>query len=85
MLTLNLDKERHVRFNVPASEKFKEVTGKDLNKYKEGETYDIDDIVTLTWCCLVWEDSSLTREQVKDLCEYKDLRQVIRYCLENPT
>lgn len=85
MLTINLDKERHVKFNVTAMNRFKEVTGKDLLKLGENGRLDLSDIVALVWACLVWEDPDLTREQVNDLCEYKDIRQVIRYCLENPT
>jgi hypothetical protein len=83
MITLSLDKERHAKCNAAAEKLFKEKTGKALLRGKD--EYSWDDINVLIWSCLVWEDASLTVEQVADMVEFIQMRQFVTQLMGNPT
>lgn len=66
---LNLDRSRKLKFGFKATrlinEKFKE---RDLKKLVE---FALDEFIFLAWAGLMWEDESLTEDQVEQLLDEK--------------
>ena len=73
IVTVMLDKERHLKYNFNAMAAFTEATGKNLFKSEtiRAILQDLNpyDFRALTWACLVHEDKTLTLDQVGDLLD----------------
>jgi len=76
METIKLDKERHLKVTLGGMKRFQEVTGKSLLRGfsldKMGET----EIVAFVWACLVWEDRTLSLEDVGFMVEFDQLDEI---------
>jgi len=79
-VTIKLDKERHLKFTLGSMIRFKKSTGKDLRDPEVIKTIrespDIEDLVALYWSCLYWEDKTLTVEQVSDLIDLSNIKEL---------
>jgi hypothetical protein len=85
---INLDKERHLRITLNAMIEFEKRTGKDMTNLKVSEMT-ISDIRLLLWQCLLWEDPTLTEEQVGSMIGLDNMRDVMnalnQLIVVNPT
>lgn len=84
LVTVTLDKERHLRLTLKGMMEFEKITGKNLLK---GFTFDdltISDSATLMWACLIHEDKDLTLDDVLcmvDLSNYVAVMEAIIGCI----
>lgn len=67
VVTINLDKERHLCLTLNAMVQFGEVTG--VNLFQKSSMQDISpkDLRALLWACLIREDKQLSLEQVGEM------------------
>ncbi|MCK9569853.1 hypothetical protein M0R72_12995 [Candidatus Pacearchaeota archaeon] len=76
-VTINLDKERHLKFTLGSVKRFKQATGKDLLECTDPEKLSQDDQIAFVWACLAWgKEKDLTLDEVWDILDYKNLREV---------
>ena len=74
MVKIKLDKERSLRYDLNAMEKFEDVTGKSLADPKTlQENIRIKDMKALLWVGLLFEDPSLTLEQLGSMVDTDNL------------
>jgi len=82
VVTIILDKERHLKLTLGAMLAFEEVTGKDLRDKEAIESLltktTLKEVRALLWACLRHEDQTLTLERVGDIVEHIDLNKVMR-------
>jgi len=77
-VTINLDKERHLRLTLNGMVKFRQTTGKDLLKGFDMDEMSSDDILALLWACLIWEDENLSLDDVGNMIDMRNLPGVIK-------
>ena len=75
-ISINLDKERHLRFNMNAMVKFEEVSGKSLLSGLNTANLSVTDLRALLWACLIHEDKKLTLDQVGEMISLDNLQEV---------
>jgi len=79
MVTIMLDKERHLLLDINAMVKFEEITGKRL--FVEGELKAKDltaaDFRALIWVMLIHEDKDFTLEQAGSLITIDNMPQLV--------
>lgn len=63
--TIVLDKERHLRMTRYGMERYNEATVKDFANFEKDEKTDKNLFYAAIWSYLVWEDESITIDQVK--------------------
>jgi len=78
MVTIRLDKERHLLRTMRGMKLFREKTGKSMLKGFDPETLTEDDITAMLWSMLIHEDKGLKIEQVEEMVEGVDAQEVIR-------
>jgi len=61
-VTIQLDKERHIKMTLGGMYAFKQKTGKSLLKGFNVADLDEGNLIALVWSCLIWEDPTLTLE-----------------------
>ena len=84
LVTVQLDKERHLRLTVRGMLAYQAVTGKSLIKGFDPENLDLKEITALLWACLIHEDKELTYEDFIDMIELGDIPKfssVISRCI----
>ena len=74
MVTINLDKERHLYFNLNSLELIEDLTGKTIDKIGEGMSMKM--LKAIVFAGLVHEDKALTLEAVGDMIGFEDIEQV---------
>lgn len=74
MVTINLDKERHLYFNLNSLEMIEDLTGKTVDKI--GESMNMKMLKAIVFAGLVHEDKDLTLEAVGDMIGFEDLEPV---------
>jgi hypothetical protein len=74
-VTIMLDKERHLRMTLGGMRKFQEITGRSLLK-GEFQPDSEPDLITFIWCCLIWEDRTITVEDVGFLLDFNRLQEL---------
>lgn len=74
MVTINLDKERHLYFTLNSLELIEDLTGKSIDKI--GEDMNMKMLKALVFAGLVHEDKKLTLEAVGDMIGFEDLEAV---------
>ena len=64
LVTIKLDKERHLRLTLKGMIEFGKLTGKNLLKGFKMEDLSLEDTAAMTWACLLHEDDELTYDNV---------------------
>ena len=84
LVTVTLDKERHLRLTLKGMMEFEKITGKNLLKGFIFDDLTVEDSATLIWACLIHEDRDLTLDDVLcmvDLSNYVAVMEAIINCV----
>lgn len=81
-ITINLDKERHLRFDLNAFALLEEKYGSVDEALKKVEQGSIIALRYMLWAGLVHEDPSLTVEEVGSMFDVKNLNEVSKQLFE---
>lgn len=74
---INLDKERHLKYNLNALITAEKITGKKLAELGgEKGSFDLEFLRAMLYAGLIWEDKELTLEDVGDLIDMENLEYV---------
>ena len=65
-VSLKLDKIYQLRFDMSASIRYQQLTGKSIYEINESQ---LDDVIDVLWAILIKDDNSLTRQAVIDLID----------------
>ena len=77
IVAIELDKVRHLKFNLNALITAESITGKKLSELSsEGGSFDLSFLRALLYAGLKWEDKELTLEDVGDLIDMDNLEFV---------
>lgn len=77
VVVVNLDKERHLKFNLNALILAEEITGKKLAELGEKkENFDLAFLRAMLYAGLKHEDKELTLEEVGDLIDMDNMEEV---------
>lgn len=74
IVTIELDKERHLYFNLNSLEIIESLTGKSITDI--GENMDFKTLKILVYAGLRWEDKKLTVDAVGDMIGFEDIQPV---------
>lgn len=74
LVSINLDKERHLYFNLNSLEIIEDLTGKSLDKI--GDEMNMKTLKAIVFAGLKHEDKSLTLEKVGDMIGFEDIQKV---------
>ena len=77
MISIVLDRERHLLRTFRGMKLFEEKTNKSMLKGFDVEDCKIDDFIALLWSLLIHEDKALTFEQVEEMIEKIDAGEII--------
>lgn len=75
IVKINLDKERHLRMTLGGMRKFQEITGRSLLK-GEFQPDNESDLIAFIWSCLIWEDRTITVEDIGYLLDFARLAEL---------
>ena len=64
LVTIKLDKERHLRLTLKGMLEFQKLTGKNLLKGFNFQKMTLEEVAGLLWACLIFEDKDLTFDNV---------------------
>lgn len=77
IVTITLDKERHLKFNLNALILAEQCTGKKLSELGERkDSFDLSFLRAMLYAGLKWEDKELTLEDVGDMIDMENLEEV---------
>lgn len=81
IVVVNLDKERHLRFNLNALVLLEKETGRSMSDLvpdeKTGKNgFDMEMLRALLYAGLKWEDKELTIELVGDMIDFDNMNEV---------
>ena len=76
---ITLDRDRQLRYTWGAMNEFKEKTGLVFGEFGENDEHlsDFQVMATLLWAGLVWEDETLTVEQVANMVDVSRTAEVL--------
>lgn len=74
LVSIKLDKERHLYFNLNSLEIIEDLTGKSLDKI--GDEMNMKTLKAIVFAGLKHEDKSITLEEVGDIIGFEDVRKV---------
>lgn len=77
LVTIQLDKERHLRFNLKAMIAFQHQTGKNILKGLSFKDLDLEEFAAFLWACLIHEDKELSYDDVLNMVDFSNLEAVI--------
>jgi hypothetical protein len=77
LVTIKLDKERHLRLTLKGMIEFEKTTGKNLLKGFNVNNFTLEDSGTLVWACLIHEDKELTIDDVLSMIDTGNLNVVM--------
>ncbi len=77
LITVTLDKERHLRLPLEGLLEFEKLTGKNLLKGFNLADFSLADNAALVFACLLHEDKELTYEDVLGLVDINNLTTVM--------
>ena len=86
LVTITLDKERHLRLTMKGMVAFERQTGKNLLKGFDFNDMSLEDTAALIWACMVHEDKELTCDDVMSMIDLQDMTTVLEaltVCLSN--
>ena len=73
LVTITLDKERHLRLALKGMLEFEKATGLNFRKGFKLEDLDLNEIATMLWACLIHEDKELTYDDVLCMVDFSNL------------
>ena len=73
LVTITLDKERHLRLTLKGMIEFEKLTGKTLVKGFKFKDLTLADMAALIWACLIHEDKELTYDDVLDMIDTRNM------------
>lgn len=77
VVTINLDKERHLRFNLNALILVEELTGSKLSELADQKDgLSLKFLRALLYAGLKWEDKDLTEEEVGELVDLNNMEEI---------
>ncbi|MFT8313245.1 MAG: hypothetical protein ABF633_03205 [Clostridium sp.] len=81
IVVVNLDKERHLRFNLNALVLLEKETGRSMSELvpdeKSGKNgFDMEMLRALLYAGLKWEDKDLTIDAVGDMIDFDNMNEV---------
>jgi len=85
LVTIKLDKERHLRLAVKGMVEFQKITGINLLKEFNPGEFSLEETVALVFACLIHEDRELTYDDVLCMIDISNLATVmdaVSRCLE---
>ena len=83
LVTIQLDKERHLRLTLKGMLEFEKLTGKNLMKgFKLGDL-SLKDTAAMLWACLLHEDKELTFDDVLLMVDFSNLSTVMGSLIES--
>lgn len=85
LVTIKLDKERHLRLTLKGMLEFEKITGKNLLKGFDLKELTLEDTAALIWACLIHEDKELTYDDVLCMVDLSNLviaTDAVSMCLE---
>lgn len=74
IVPIELDKVRHLYFNLNSLELIENLTGKSISEI--GESMDFKTLKILVYAGLQWEDKELTLDMVGDIIGFKEIEGV---------
>jgi len=77
LVTITLDKERHLRLSLKGMLAFEKLTGKNLLKGFKFKELSLGDTAAMLWACLIHEDKELTYDDVCCMVDFKNLEAVM--------
>ena len=77
LVTIKLDKERHLRLGLRGMIAFQKVTGKNLLKGFKLNDLTLEDTAAMLWAALIHEDADLTYDNVLDMVDLSKLAEVM--------
>ena len=77
LITIKLDKERHLRLSLKGMLGFEKLTGKNLLKGFRLKELNLGDTAAMLWACLVHEDKELTYDDVCCIVDFNNLEMVL--------
>lgn len=77
LVTIELDKERHLRLTMKGMIEFNKITGRNMLKGLKLKELSLEDFAALLWACLIHEDSNLTLDDVLSLIDLQNLLEVV--------
>lgn len=77
IVSINLDKERHLKFNLNALILAEKTTGKKLAELSQNQdSFDLEFLRAMLYAGLKFEDKELTLEEVGDMIDMENLEYV---------
>lgn len=73
LVTIQLDKERHLRLTLRGMLAYESLTGKSLFKGFDVKKLTMKDVTILLWACLIDEDRELRYEDFIDMVDIGDI------------
>jgi len=85
LVTITLDKERHLRLTLKGMLEFEKHTGKNLMKGFKLDGLSMDDSAAMIWACLIHEDKELIYDDVLYMVDLSNITFVmlaVSECIE---
>ena len=82
-ITIQLDKERHLRLTLGGMRRFQEETGKSLWKGLDIKSLTEGDAIALIWACLIWEDKDLKVEDVGFMLDPDKYDEIVKKIIKS--
>jgi len=77
LVTITLDKERHLRLGLKGMLEFEKATGQNLLKGFKLEDLSMGDTAVLLWACLIHEDKELTLDDILYMVDLSNIIGII--------
>ena len=82
LVTVKLDKERHLRLTLKGLLEFEKFTGKNLLRGLNLDDLSMEDSAVLLWASLVHEDPELTYDAILDMVDLSNIAAVMEAMTE---
>lgn len=85
LVTIQLDKERHLRLTLKGMVEFEKLTGKNILKGLDLGNFLLEDLGALVWVCLIHEDRQIQLDDVLymiDLTNLQPILEAVTRCIE---
>ena len=76
-VTINLDKERHLRLTLKGMLEFEEITGRKFLKGFKLKDLGLKDTAVMLWACLIHEDKVLKYDDVLCMVDFTNLETIL--------
>ena len=76
MITVKLDKERHLRLTLRGMLEFENITGMNIFKGLDLKKMALKDTTALLWACLIHEDKELTYDIFIDMIDLSNITKI---------